>query len=269
MISNMNLINCMLMVICGIVLPIILVIVWKKKTKQPIKTVLIGAATFFVFAIILESFPKLILLQPNNSIGKVVVSNVYLYSVIGALLAGVFEETGRLVAYKVLLKKNKGRLTALTYGIGHGGFEAMFILVGVGISYFAYGLMINTGQFNEIVAQVANTNPEQVEAIKALPSTISQVTYSYVIVSVIERVSAVMIHVACSIVMFRAAHERGKIWLYPMAILMHASIDLIAAFYQVGLLSNIYIIEVILLIWAIVLLGGCYKFIYKKIPVIY
>ena len=52
MISSMNLIACMLMGICGIVLPIILVVVWKRKTNQPMKTVLAGAATFFVFAII-------------------------------------------------------------------------------------------------------------------------------------------------------------------------------------------------------------------------
>lgn len=272
MISSMNLIACMLMGICGIVLPIILVVVWnvwKRKTNQPMKTVLVGAATFFVFAIILESFPKMILLQSNNSIGKVVVSNVYLYSFIGALLAGIFEETGRWIAYKVLLKKNKDRLTALTYGIGHGGFEAMYILAGIGISYFTYGCMINAGQFDQIIAQVASAAPEQVEAIEALPATIAGITYSYAVASIIERVSAVMIHVACSIIVFRAAHEKGKIWLYPVAILLHASIDVIAAFYQVGLIQNLYLVEVILFIWAVALLWGCYQFVYKKMPVSY
>lgn len=269
MITNTNLIACMLIAICGIILPVILVAVWKKKTRQPMKPVLIGALTFFVFAIILESFPKLVLLQSNNSIGKVIVSNVYLYSMVGALLAGIFEETGRLVAYKVLLRKYKERMAALTYGIGHGGFEAMYILAGIGISYFAYGMMINAGQFDQIVAQVASAAPEQSEAVNAIPDAIAQITYPYVIASVIERVSAVMIHVACSIVMFKAAHEKGKLWLYPVAILIHASIDLIAAFYQVGLISNLYFVEVILFIWAVALLGGCYKFIYKKMPISY
>ncbi len=269
MISNMNLAACILMAICGVVLPILLVLVWKKKTDQPLKTVLIGAVTFFVFAIILESFPKLILLQSNNPLGKAIVSNPYLYSAIGALLAGIFEETGRLVAYKVFLKNNQDRMTALTYGIGHGGFEAMYILAGIGLSYFTYGVMINGGEFDQIVAQAASVSAEQAEAIKAIPDTIAQITYGYAVISVVERVSAVMIHIACSIVMFQAAHEKGKLWLYPVAICIHASIDLIAAFYQVGLITNLYLVEVMLFVWAVALLVGSYQLIYKKMPATY
>lgn len=269
MISNENLTACMLMAVCGIVLPLLLVIIWKKKTKQPIKTILIGAATFFVFAIILESFPKLILLQANNSLGKIIVSNLYLYSIIAALLAGIFEETGRLVAYKVFLKKKKDRLTALTYGIGHGEFEAMYILAGLGLSYFSYGIMINAGEFDQLVTQAAALSVEQAEAINAIPAAIAGITYPYAAICVIERISAVMIHIACSIVMFKAAHEKGKLWLYPVAILIHASIDIIAAFYQVGIIHNLYLIEVILFLWAVALLWGCYKYVYKKMPASY
>jgi uncharacterized membrane protein YhfC len=53
-------------------------------------------------------------------------SHTWLYAVLGALLAGLFEETGRFIAFKFLLKKRTDRKTAISYGIGHGGFEAIF-----------------------------------------------------------------------------------------------------------------------------------------------
>lgn len=36
---------------------------------------------------------------------------------VGALLAGVFEETGRYVAFKFILKKRENKATALAYGL--------------------------------------------------------------------------------------------------------------------------------------------------------
>jgi uncharacterized membrane protein YhfC len=57
-----------LMIICGILLPTAVATIWKIKTKEPISTILVGAATFAVFAIGLESIPKVFLLQLDNPV---------------------------------------------------------------------------------------------------------------------------------------------------------------------------------------------------------
>lgn len=262
MISSSTMTVFVLMTLIGITVPVFLALFWKLRTKQPIIIVLVGAITFFVSAIVLESIPKLVLLQPTNPIGLFIVSSPILSTIIAALLAGVFEETGRLVAYKFILKKYDDKKTAISYGIGHGGFEAMYVLTLSGIQYMAYALIINEGEFGTIVSQVAATAPEQVEAIKALPASIAATGYPMLIISVMERFSAILIHIACSIIVFKAVKEKDKMWLYPVAIVLHAVIDLIAAAYQMGLITNILIVELCIMIYAVALFIFCMKKIY-------
>jgi uncharacterized membrane protein YhfC len=103
-------------------------------------------------------------------------SNTWLYGGLAALLAGVFEETGRFLAFKFLLKKRTGRKTAISYGIGHGGFEAVFLLVFTGIQYLTYISLINSGQFSTVVDQARAVSPDQVAAVEAIPATLAAIT---------------------------------------------------------------------------------------------
>ena len=53
---------------------------------------------------------------------------IKLYALYGGLAAGLFEETGRLLAFRFILKPHTARITALSYGIGHGGIEAFWVM---------------------------------------------------------------------------------------------------------------------------------------------
>lgn len=266
MISGSTISVFMLMTIIGITAPLVLVLVWKLKTKQPLMIILTGAVTFFLSAVILESLPKLILLQPTNPVGQFVMSNAFLCAMVAGLLAGIFEETGRFVAYKFVLKKNKDRRTAIGYGIGHGGFEVMYLLTLTGVQYLAYAFIINKGEFGTIINQVASVSPEQAEALEALPAMIAATTFTTLIFSVLERIGAMLIHISCSIIVFSAVNEKGKIWLYPLAIVLHALIDIIAAAYQLGFITNVLVVELCIMIYAVVLFVFCMKKIYMKMP---
>ena len=79
-----------IMIAGGIIIPLAVCIWWLLTKKEKVTTVLIGAATWFVFAIILESIPKVIFFNPSTSLGKTVLGNIVLYTVIGTLLAGIF-----------------------------------------------------------------------------------------------------------------------------------------------------------------------------------
>lgn len=265
MISNETFFVFVGMILLGIVLPTIVTIIWLKKTKQPFTTVLIGAAIFFGFAIVLETLPKLVFFQTNNPIGKFVMSHTFLYMTIAALLAGLFEESGRLVAFKFLLKKQTKKETAITYGIGHGGFEALYLLVLGGVQNIVYAVMINTGQFDMIVEQVRAAAPDQVEALSSIPGSLAAISASTLLLSGMERISAMMIHVACSIIMFQAVRGEKKMWMYPVAILLHASIDMLPALYQCGFITNLYILEICLMAWAVFFLFICIRKIYINI----
>lgn len=258
------LINLALAIVIGTVLPLGLVIVWKLKTKEPIKPVLVGALVFFIFALVLESIPKMILLQPTNPLGTIICSNVIVYSLIGAFLAGLFEETGRLIAFKTVLKNNTGKRTSITYGIGHGGFEAMFILVAMGAQYLIYAIMINSKTFDQVVEQVRAQAPSSVEAIEQLPSTIAAFTTGLLLLTVIERIFAVIFHIALSIIVFKGVREK-KWYLYVIAVLLHMGLDIFAALYQTGVLTNIYLVEALVGAFVIVVALITFNKVYKKL----
>lgn len=62
-------------------------------------------------------------------------------------MAGLFEETGRFLAMRYVLKKEHGNAhNALMYGAGHGGLE-MFVILSLGmINNLIYSVMINLGR---------------------------------------------------------------------------------------------------------------------------
>ena len=85
-------------------LPIVLSIVWGKKTRSKASSFWIGAGTFVVFALILESIVHNIVLK---AVGTETFNSLAFYAIYGGLAAGLFEETGRFLVMKLFMKKNR------------------------------------------------------------------------------------------------------------------------------------------------------------------
>lgn len=173
---------------------------------------LVGAGIFILFALLLE--PVVHNLVLGSSLGAAIRGNIWLYGLYGGLAAGVFEETGRLLAFRVLLKNRPEGITALSYGIGHGGAEA-FLLVGLTM---AANLSLALACMKGAVPP-----PELAEAAEALFAT-PAVTFLW---SGLERLSAMALHVALSVLVFAAVHT-GRRWLFPAAVGIHALVDFAA-----------------------------------------
>ena len=250
-----------IMIAGGFILPVVICIWWLLKKKEKFTTVLIGAATWFVFAVLLEAIPKYLLFNPATSLGKSIVGNAALYTVIGALMAGIFEETGRIVAFKTLLRKRTNKETGISHGIGHGGFEAMFLLAVTGIQYITYASMINSGAFQTVV-DIASAAGADVSSLEAVPASIMAITPMSGVLSVVERAFAILLHIGLSILVFNAV-RRSKIGYYFLAVLLHALFDVPAALYQRGVL-NIYIVEVMLAIYSVLFFVIVYRTLYKR-----
>ncbi len=227
----------------GIILPVGAAIWWIRKYNEKVSTVLVGAATWFLFAIILETLPKLVLFSGKTAIGRTVLGNIFLYTLLGTLLAGVFEETGRLVAFKTVLKNRKNRETSIAHGIGHGGFEAMYILLSISIQYIIYGTMINAGTYQTVIdsAAAAGTSTASLEA---LPGVISSWTMGMTGIWIAERIIAMLLHAGLSIMVFYAV-KKSRYGLYVLAIILHMAMDTPAALYQCGVIG-LYLTEAIL-----------------------
>lgn len=254
-----------LLIAFGIIVPVGLAIWWVVTRKEKITTVLAGAATWFVFAVLLEAIPKYFFFNPDTALGQTVLGNVVLFSAIGALLAGIFEETGRLVVFKTLLRNRTNRETAISHGIGHGGFEAMFLLVSASISNLTYAAMINNGTFDTMVSQLEAQGID-VSSLATLPEQMASITLGYCLLTMVERIFAMLLHVGLSIVVFNSV-RRSKISLFFLAVLLHALFDVPAALYQAGVL-NLYVTEAVLVVYSVVFFGIVYKLFFKHNPVV-
>jgi uncharacterized membrane protein YhfC len=246
-----------LMIAAGLILPTVLCIWWLKTRHEKFTSVLTGAMTFLIFALVLESIVHSIVFMVFPGIKD----NVIAYMLYGALMAGIFEETGRFLAYKLVLKKRTNRETAISYGIGHGGFEAVYILAATGINNFVYAGIINAGQFPPLLDQLKAAG-QDTSPIESLPEQLAAFGIADIGLPILERVFAVMFHIALSILVFYAV-KNGKIWMYFLAVILHALLDAPAALYQQGVIG-IAATEVCLALFSIVTFVIIYVFLYKR-----
>lgn len=231
MFSVKNIIALGLGALLGIGIPLAAAVIFKlKRRKAWLPSVFIGAATFFVFAMILEQLLHSIMLP-------IVSGNTAAYCIYGILAAGIFEETGRFVAYKTLMKKHLSTDNAIYMGIGHGGFEALLLLGLNMFSYFIIALVSTvTGSTDLFTSQVP---PEAAETLKLQLEAVSQVGIANVLLSMLERLIAMTLHICMSVWVYEAVARKGKLWLYPAAIAAHALFDLSAVLYQTGILTSL------------------------------
>ncbi len=257
--------------ILWVVVPLVIAILWVKKKKEKVTTVLFGALTFFVFVIVLEKpiqnvliFPTAMKL-PEHAVSQFINARPVLWAFLVGLFPGVFEETGRLVIYKTVLKKEKNRETSISHGIGHGGFEVMFILGMTYASYIAYAVMINSGTFGEIVEQVRAAAPDQVDQVYAIADQLASFSAGNLVINIVERVFAVMYHIGASILVFYACKEKKYFFLYPLAIVNHTLLDGLMGLNLAGVLTvSPWTMEGIVAIVGCGTFFGAYFLLYKK-----
>ncbi len=222
MISTGTLVFMILDMLLGFAVPVCLAWWMIKKYKVRPSTILIGAATFIVFALVLEALVHKIVL--GGSLGATIQGKTLYYALYGGLMAGLFEETGRFLSMKFLMKKEPTTvLPGLAYGAGHGGVE-MLIVFGISmISNLVMSVMINAGQLETIVSQ---TPAEAQEQVRAAAAQLAELRAGSLLLGLWERISALILHLSLSVLVWAAVRKGGKwLWLFPAAILLHAGVD--------------------------------------------
>ena len=232
--------------IMGVAVPVALSWWLVKKYKVKLSTILIGAATFIVFALILEPILHQIVLR--GPYGETIQNNTLYYALYGGLAAGLFEETGRFLAMKFLMKKEPSTvMPALAYGVGHGGAEMLIVFGMSMISALVMALMINAGRADFIASQAPAEAQEQVRAQLAQIQSTSSVSY---ILSLWERFSAIILQLSLSVLVWAAVRKGGKwLWLFPAAILIHALVDGVVVMLQKSV--SLVLLEAIILVFAL------------------
>ncbi len=223
----------------GIAIPVVLFLVFRKKYKADVLPFFIGCAVFIVFALLIEGAINSIIL--SSGAGEGIKSNIWLYGIYGGLMAGLFEETGRYAAFKTILKKKRGNDgNALMYGAGHGGFEALYILVFSMVSNIYIAYMLNAGMTDKLTAGV--TDPAARQTLYATFAALAGTAPAVFLMSIVERIAAVVLQISFSVLVWFAAKDGGRrFWFYPLALILHAFVDAAAVILS-RYISNVWVV---------------------------
>ena len=196
-----------------------------RKYKIRWQNILIGAGTFIVFALVLEPILHQVVLKGPH--GAIIMGNVWYYALYGGLAAGLFEETGRFLSMKFLMRREpSSALPGVGYGAGHGGIEMLIIFGITMISNLALAAMINAGQTDVLLAKVPE---EQLGQVQAQFAALQGLNAGSIAIGFWERISALVLQLGLSMMVWTAVRRGGKwLWLFPLAILLHALVDAVA-----------------------------------------
>ena len=252
-VSGASMAGMVISLLLSVGLPIFLCIFIYKKTKAWVPAFFIGCGIFVGFAMILEQILHAIVLTLTGSVLR---DNIWLYGLYGGLAAALFEETGRWIAMKFCLKKHLTRENALMYGAGHGGIEAFLILGMSSMSNLITAAMINGGLMEKTMTALDAAQQEltynQLSVLWTTPA------YQFYLAPV-ERISAIALQIALSILVYSAVKTGKKLHL-AVAFGIHFAVDFLTAVCAAAIPT--WALELGLLVVVAVICVGVYKMAY-------
>ena len=236
-------------VLLMIAVPVGCFLSWRGKHKQQTKIsyLIAGAIGFILSARVLELGVHYVCILADNPVSRFINGNTWAFVLYGIMMAGVFEECGRHIVFRYILKKNRTRENAVLYGIGHGGIEILAVLLPTMILYLVIAILFSQGNVEEAMNQLKITEET---AAAALPSVRAAAAFNYgmMAMNVIERLFAMALHIGLTVIVYYGVISEKKGFL-PLAILLHMLMDTFPALYQRGVVP-LWSVEVWGAFWA-------------------
>lgn len=183
--------------------------------KKVVKSFFIGMAVFLIFQVFTR-IPIIQLVLPKMEWYNVMsITNPVLYGLFLGITAGVFEEVGRFLGFKIGLKNNRNWIDGIAFGFGHGGIEAMVLTGTSSISNLVILIGLNNGTFDASKLGMSE---------ESLRAAFNSAGNMMILLGGIERIFAITIQIALTLLVLYGIRKRKLIYL-GMAILMHTIID--------------------------------------------
>lgn len=245
-----------------VLLPLAAAVFWKHKHRETVswKAFLLGAVGFFLSARVLELGVHMFCIVNDNPVSRFINGNTLAYVLYGITMAGVFEECGRYLMLRFFLKKNRNPDNIVMYGIGHGGIEVWLISLTAILSYLMIALAIAQQGLDGAMSAFGVT-AESSQSFEAVVASVSSFGLSMSIMTVVERIFAMVFHVFATQIVFLSLHKNDKKYLL-LAVLAHMILDIVPALSQRGI-ASVWMVE----IWLAACCVGLYyliKSLYKN-----
>ncbi len=221
-------------VILMIAIPVIFFICWRRMHKKQTNIIYLiaGAIGFLFSARVLELGVHYLCILSDNSVSRFLNGSTAAYVLYGIVTAGVFEECGRHIILKYIIKKNRSRENAVLYGIGHGGIEILAVVLPGMITCLVIAVLFSQGDAENALRSLKITEET---AAAALPSVQAAAAFDYgmMAMNIIERLFAMLLHIGLTVIVSYGVVNAKKFCL-PAAIILHMLADTFPALYQRG-----------------------------------
>ena len=235
-----------------IAIPVGFFLYWrgKHKDRTTIRYLLAGAVGFLVSARVLELGVHYVCILADNPVSRFINGSTAAFVLYGIVMAGVFEECGRYIILKTIMKKHRTRENAVLYGIGHGGIEILAVVLPVMIISLLAAVLFAKGPVEDALKALKITEDT---AAAALPTVQAAAAFGYaaMAMNVVERLFAMLAHIGFTVIVFYGVtnEKRGCL---PLAIGLHMLMDTFPALYQRGAVP-LYAVEIWAALWAAVI----------------
>ena len=239
-------------VVLMIAIPVVFFICWRRRHKDQTRIVwlIAGAIGFLVSARVLELGVHYLCILADNPVSRFINGSTAAYVLYGIIMAGVFEECGRHIVLKYIMKKNRTRENAVLYGIGHGGIEILAVLLPSMISYLAVAVLFSQGDVENALRSLKITEETAAAALPAVQAA-AAFDYGMMAANVVERLFAMLFHIGLTAIVYYGVVNAKRAYL-PAAILLHMLMDTFPALYQRGVVP-LWSVEVWAVVWTAVI----------------
>jgi len=234
-----------------ILYPLVLAVVANRRLKVSWKYFAYGALIFFVFQLITR-VPAVQVIQAAIT-PQLETSPALLYTWLAILVltAGLFEEVGRYVAFRWLMRREEKTWNkAVMYGLGHGGLESILLVGGLAILSLINVIVLSSIGLNAIPATQRAQAAQLLAVVGAQPAW-------FPLLAAWERLWTVPIQIALSVLVLQVFRRNNIAWLW-LAILAHAIVDGVSVgLVQVlgpGSISTTLIVEVVVAFFGVIAL---------------
>ena len=241
-------------VVLMIAIPVVFFICWRRKHKQQtnISYLIAGAVGFIVSARVLELGVHYVCILADNPVSRFINGNTVVFVLYGTIMAGVFEECGRHIILKYVMKKNRTRENAVLYGIGHGGIEILAVILPAMITYLIVAVMFSKGSASEALNALKITEDTATAALLSVQAA-AAFDYGMMAMNVLERLFAMLLHIGLTVIVFYGIKTAKKRYL-PLAILLHMLMDTFPSLYQRGVVQ-LWTVEIWAALWTAVVVS--------------
>lgn len=147
---------------------------------------------------------------------------LYLWFLILAVTAGLFEEVGRYLGYRFLVKDEKTWAVGLMFGAGHGGLESMLLVGGLALLS-----LISVIALSNLNPSQMNLPPDQLAQVEQGRQQLAALDWWTPLLGAYERFLTIFLQISLSILVLQTFLRRS-LWYLVAAIALHALVDMAA-----------------------------------------